>query len=685
MKKLFFSILVLVFCISFFTIKAQEPDKKPEYKLTHHMTPEEMLRRDEIGKDFYPTDPPIAPVRQTAEFEQMQSVLIRYPFGIPMELIAEMSEDCMVTTIVENQSQENYVMNLYNSAGVNTANCDFIHAPTNSYWTRDYGPWFVVNGNNEVGICNFPYNRPRPDDNDIPIAVAQYLDIELYGMNLIHTGGNYMTDGMGMAASTTLVWDENPTLSHEDIDQLVEDYLGITTYHVLPDPLGEYIEHIDCWGKYIDVDKVLIGEVPVTDYRYEDFEYVADYFAGQTSSYGNLYQVYRIFTPGTYPYTPYTNSLILNRKVFVPQTGSGWDDEALEVYEEAMPGYEIIGIYSDDWVNTDALHCRTRGIADLGMLYIYHIPLLGEVPFQNEYEITASFFSYSNEPLYQDSLKIHYKVDGGVYTAVSMSQVFSNTYSGIIPEQPAGSEIAYFIHAADESGRGANHPYIGAPDPHVFIIGDAPPDITVTPDSLIFLTVTAMLEGKNVKIENLTDEDIYINDIENEGFNGGFHWYVDPWTITLPYLLTSGDSLILTVKIDVPLSYIGNLISDTMSIESEVSVHDVLILVDEDLVSTFNNLSSDNITSLNGNYPNPFSYETNIKFFINKTANVLIEIYNINGQKINTLINNQLAAGNYNIKWNGQNNNGKFVTDGIYFLKMKSGKFASTKKMILMK
>ena len=153
-----------------------------------------------------------------------------------------------------------------------------------------------------------------------------------------------MTDGMGISASTELIWEENPSLSHDDVDSFVESYLGIHTYHVLPDPLGEYIKHIDCWGKFLDIDKVLIGQVAVTDSRYEDFEYVANYFAGQISSYGVPYQVFRVFTSGTYPNTPYTNSLILNEKVFVPITGSQYDAEALAVYEEAMPGYEIIGV-----------------------------------------------------------------------------------------------------------------------------------------------------------------------------------------------------------------------------------------------------------------------------------------------------------------------------------------------------
>ena len=72
--------------------------------------------------------------------------------------------------------------------------------------------------------------------------------------------------------------------------------------------------------------------MPVTDTRYEDYEAVADFFASQTSSWGVPYEVVRVYSPGGPPATPYTNSIILNNKVYVPITGNQWDDEALETY-----------------------------------------------------------------------------------------------------------------------------------------------------------------------------------------------------------------------------------------------------------------------------------------------------------------------------------------------------------------
>lgn len=454
--------------------------------LGHYLSIEEIYSQMDYNRDFYETDPPDSPVRNIAEFEKMEGVLIRYPFGISLQIIAEMSEDVMVTTIVSSTSQQNTVTTQYSNAGVNLANCNFLIAPSDSYWTRDYGPWYVVDGNHQVGIVNFPYNRPRPNDNDIPIEVAEFLEIELYGMNVIHTGGNYMTDGMGISASTTLVYTEN-NIPDEEVNQRMSDFLGIHTYHVLNDPLGDYIEHIDCWGKFLDVDKVLIGEVPSSDPRYNDYEAVADYFASSISSYGSPYQVYRVYEPSG---QPYTNSLILNNKVLVPITNSSWDDDALAVYEEAMPGYEVIG-FTGSWESTDALHCRTKGIADRNMLYIKHLPHFYFAPSGQDYLIEAEIIPYSGEALLNDSLLIHYRTDDGEYLSLPLTQISENNYQGYIPEQPLNTQISYYLSAADESGSTATHPFIGTPDPHIFVSGA--PDIMLES----FSTDLELEEGSN--------------------------------------------------------------------------------------------------------------------------------------------------------------------------------------------
>ena len=90
-------------------------------------------------------------------------------------------------------------------------------------------------------------------------------------------------------------------------------------------------------------------------------------------------------------------------------------------------------------------------------------------------------------------------------------------------------------------------------------------------------------------------------------------------------------------------------------------------------------------SALIGNYPNPFNPETTISFSNHKPGHIIIEVYNIKGQKVRTLVDKHLEASNHTVVWNGRNDSGKSVTSGVYFYKMKSGNYSSTKKMILMK
>jgi len=92
------------------------------------------------------------------------------------------------------------------------------------------------------------------------------------------------------------------------------------------------------------------------------------------------------------------------------------------------------------------------------------------------------------------------------------------------------------------------------------------------------------------------------------------------------------------------------------------------------------------VNSLSGNYPNPFNPETAIYFSVEQTSLLVnLEIYNLKGQKIKTLVNEILPAGSHSVIWNGTDKNEKPVSSGVYLYKMKTGNFVSTKKMILMK
>ena len=424
------------------------------------LTEEEKTRIHEIYNMGRETDPPPGLIRNIAEYERMEGVLIRYPFGISTALIAEMSEDVIVYCLVSS-SQQNSANSSMTNGGVNMENIVYITGSTDSYWTRDYGPWWVVDGNRDVSVVDFTYNRPRPNDNQAPSKMANYLDVPYFASDIVHAGGNYMTDGMGISASTDLVYEEN-SIPNSQVLQIMEDYYGIETYHVLDDPNNTYIDHIDCWGKYLSPTKVLIREVPASHAQFDEIEATATYFGNSTNEWGEPWDVYRVWTPND---QPYTNSLILNEKILVPVTGSSWDDEALAAYEEAMPGFDILP-FTGSWESTDALHCRVKGIPDLGMLQIFHNPINDSTEaIDNGYPVEVIIDDLSDAGLIEDSIKVFWKIPGmsewnSDYLYVSDVPEEPNTWSGWIPTQEEGM-IQYYIQSADSSGRIENSPLAG--------------------------------------------------------------------------------------------------------------------------------------------------------------------------------------------------------------------------------
>ncbi|MCK4358219.1 MAG: T9SS type A sorting domain-containing protein [Candidatus Cloacimonetes bacterium] len=102
------------------------------------------------------------------------------------------------------------------------------------------------------------------------------------------------------------------------------------------------------------------------------------------------------------------------------------------------------------------------------------------------------------------------------------------------------------------------------------------------------------------------------------------------------------------------------------------------------IISIDDEISTPLITKLEGNYPNPFTQKTKIYYSLRKAGKVSIEIYNLLGQKIKTIINEEKQPGKYYVFWNGTNESNQKLPSGIYFYKMSAGNYSLTKKTILL-
>jgi hypothetical protein len=333
------------------------------------------------------------------------------------------------------------------------ANVDFVFASTNSIWVRDYGPWFLTLPDGTAGIFDFEYNRPRPLDDQFPITLGGDWSLPVYTSDIIHTGGNYMSSGLGLSMSTDLVIDENG--GDEDwVDSQMLLYCGVDDYFTPPDPQQSYIDHIDCWGKMLSPTRILVLQVPPSHPDYAALEAMADLLEASQNPYGTNWQVYRVYSSGT---EGYTNSLILNNRVYLPTWNTGNDAPAIAAYQTAMPGYTIVGIYYSEWLNTDALHCRAMGVTDTEMLWIDHTPVASTQPASTPVAVSAFIRCHPSHSILTHDL--YYRLGtSGAFTKITMSSSGGGYYSASIPGAAAGTTVQYYISATDDSGRSEQHP-----------------------------------------------------------------------------------------------------------------------------------------------------------------------------------------------------------------------------------
>ncbi|MFT5922504.1 MAG: agmatine deiminase, partial [Flavobacteriales bacterium] len=344
------------------------------------------------------TPPAFPNIRTAAEWEEIQALTISWQgySGILKQIVAAAVNECEVIVLTENATTtQNYLLNADFGGPVDLTNVTIITTPLNSIWMRDYGANTVYGDEvDDLFLVDWIYNRPRPDDDVSPEAVANYLGLDLYSTtgppnDLMNTGGNYMSDGFGTAFCSDLVTEENqggntgwgtqyPNQSESEIDAIMNAFMGIDTYIKMPALPFDGINHIDMHMKLINEETILVSDYPegVADGPQieANINYVLNNF---TTKFGTPFNIVKLPAPpqasnGNYPdqggwYCTYTNSVFINNTILVPTYYTEYDTTALRIYAEQMPGYNIVPIDCDNSGNaiisaSGAIHCITQSV-----------------------------------------------------------------------------------------------------------------------------------------------------------------------------------------------------------------------------------------------------------------------------------------------------------------------------------
>ncbi len=429
------------------------------------------------------TPPPIQPVRTAAQWEEVGYLLIRWTpefQNIQRQIVEAAIQECKVLIATQNQST---VQNYLTSNGIDLTNVEFLNAPSNSIWIRDYaGNTVYTNDVGELALVDWIYNRPRPQDNLLPTYHADYFDIPLYvtdtaPADLVNTGGNFMSDGLGNAFASELILDENDAgnpygvsvKTEAQIDQIVQDYMGIDSYRKMEVLPYDGIHHIDMHMKLLDEETILVSRYPdgVADGPQieKNINYITNTFQ---TPFGNDYEIKWIPAPpsttGSYPdtggaYRTYTNALILNKSVLVPTYRPEVDAEALQIWEEAMPGYRIVPIDVDNAGEnlialSGAIHCITHTVGVAEPLWIVHeklrevstttgIPVVAQIKHISGVSQAKVFWKESDETTFQEA---------------TMTNTSGDDWTANLTVPSDSEEIDYYIWAEANSGKSISRP-----------------------------------------------------------------------------------------------------------------------------------------------------------------------------------------------------------------------------------
>jgi agmatine/peptidylarginine deiminase len=479
---------------------AQAPDQLPLFR-----TPSEKASLLNLGSQPPVaggiTQPPAGPVRLMAEWEETAALALTWRKDTHTDILAEIVRHartrctvllhCSGTAGVENAKSELLRKGIDISSGI-----VFIPTRSNSIWIRDYGPNSVyLHDVDSLLFTDWIYNRLRVHDDTLAFRTAREWSVPLYvtttpPYQLVNTGGNVLSDGMGTAFSSKLVLEENAPGSfwlqqaHDEgeIDELMQRFTGINRYLKMDTLPYDNIHHLDMHLRLLDEETFLVGQYPEGVSDGPQIEANLKYLLSQPSAFGHPYRVVRIPMPswgGQYPpfnyqplkkylYPTYTNSLILNDLVFLPVYGTPSDEEAKEIYRQALPGYQIIPIDCKSLIDEGgALHCITKEIGSRDPLRIVHRPVrnlpASDAPepypiqalLQHQSGIAAAHLYYST-----DSSATEWS-SRPMHPAPHPDSL--NYWTGYLPADifsaKAGNTIYYYIEAIARNGKRQVRPY----------------------------------------------------------------------------------------------------------------------------------------------------------------------------------------------------------------------------------
>jgi agmatine deiminase len=294
-------------------------------------------------------------------------------------VIAALHRDERVELLVPDRSEEKRVRSLLASAGIDLTRIRLHRVDYADVWFRDYGPTFVVSPDDPLpGMVHWRFNAwggKYPDlagDTAIPEQVCRLAGMKVFSPGIVMEGGSFDVNGAGTVLVTEqclLHPNRNPSLSREELEAYLQEYLGITTVVWLKGGIaGDDTDgHVDDIARFTGPSTLVCTvEDDPGDVNYPALRENLRILRGARDQDDRPFTVLPLPMPGplggeSQLPASYANFYIGNRTVLVPVFGDANDARAVKVLRKAFPGRNVAGIDCRAMVSgLGALHCITQ-------------------------------------------------------------------------------------------------------------------------------------------------------------------------------------------------------------------------------------------------------------------------------------------------------------------------------------
>ncbi len=315
-----------------------------------------------------------AVVRLPAEFERQDALLVAandFVTSFPqlyVDIVAGASRRTQVVSLVTSRQQRFVVERLLADRGLPMRTLQFVEAPHDTMWVRDYGPLFVTMADRSRAIIDADYLQfARPNDDQVPAAVAASFHSNVIHAGIELEGGNLLSNGQGLILTTTELLMANDNLGRDEaaVRQLMHEHFGAHEVVILEPLAGESTGHIDMFAVFTSADTVIVGSyLPQFDpINAELLDRNAARLTEVTLPNGKPLHVVRMPMPSHQDnaFRTYTNGIFTNGTLLIPVypgIDPAGERRARELFRRLLPGWEIIGIDVTGIIQYGgALHC----------------------------------------------------------------------------------------------------------------------------------------------------------------------------------------------------------------------------------------------------------------------------------------------------------------------------------------